>query len=88
MNPPPSPDAADTPPPSPAASPVESHYAVTLRASRFLAVLHHLAALLYPLALLAAGVFLFATFGATGWLWLVILLVIVLAIVAPKSPNV
>lgn len=75
----------DTPPPADA--PAASHYTVTLRASRFLAVLHHLAALLYPLALLASGVFLFATFGATGWLWLVIVLVIVLACVAPRRPD-
>lgn len=49
--------------------------------------LRHLVCLVYPMALLASAVFLFATFGPTAWLWMVVLLVVVLAFTGPKPPE-
>lgn len=50
-------------------------------------VLRHLFRMIYPVLLLAAAVFLFWTFGATGWLWLVLVLIVVLAFTGPNHPE-
>lgn len=84
-------EPSQTPPPSvPADTSAGTFVAMLKRPSRSevaLRFVRHLASLVYPLALLASAVFLFASFGPSAWLWLVVLLVVVLAFTGPKAPE-
>lgn len=71
--------APSEPSPPPAAAPPP----------RWIVIMAMLLRLVWPLAMFGGGIALFITFGATGWLWLVILLIIVCAIFArpPQTPT-
>ena len=75
-------------PVAPAPAPVQvAVVPIPARVSVWLRVAAVLVRLVYPLALMASVVFLFVRFGPSGWLWLVLLAALLLAVARPSVPR-